>query len=454
MTRLALVSVIDEAQGSETCMPPLGLGYIAAYLRKYSGFGPNDIAIYTNNILHSLERYKPDVVGISSVTQNFTKSTELGGAIKMKFGVPIIAGGPHISALPHTLPKCFDVAVLGEGEDTFRELMDLFAANDGGFTPKKLEKVNGIAYRDGGRASITKHRAPIAPLDRIPFPARDLLKVESKTQMLTSRGCPYRCVFCSSSVFWDTTRFFTARYVVDEIRELSEKYAVKMINFYDDLFIADIKRLREISKLIRREGLHEKIKFACNCRANMMTDEICELLSSMNTKYVSFGFESGSDRVLSYLKQGNVTVEQNARAIRLCTKHGINVCGTFVLGAPGETRADMIKTLDFIKGNPLSGESYAFVLAPYPGTKIWDYALKKGLVSEDMDWGLLDIRADPKKSILLDEEIDRDEFYRLYGQIQNELRRRRMNDKLLYIKKGIKHPDKLIKFLYSKLKKT
>lgn len=202
----------------------------------------------------------PDIVGISSVTQNFDIAESIAKKIKKELDVPIIVGGKHISALPSTLSKTFSIAVIGEGEETFLELLHAYESH--GLENTKLENLNGIAYKKDDKVRVTARRRLIEPLDKIPFPARDLLDIsKDNLHMLTSRGCPYHCIFCASSAFWQRARFNSASYVVSEIKHLVETYHADNINLLDDLFIADTKRLLEIARLIKTEGLNSKVRF-------------------------------------------------------------------------------------------------------------------------------------------------------------------------------------------------
>ena len=178
------------------------------------------------------------------------------------------------------------------------------------------------------------------------------------------RGCPYKCTFCSSSKFWKRARFFSAKYVVNEIEHVIERYKVKDIMLWDDLFIANKKRLREIAALIKERRIDEKISFSCSVRANLVNDELCTLLKDMNVTGVTMGLESGTDRILKYLKQGNVTVGDNTSAIQTCKKYGFDVGGSFIIGSPTETREEVLTTLNFIKTSKLDrGDIYSYTIA-------------------------------------------------------------------------------------------
>jgi len=332
MTKLTLVSLQDS-------LPPLGLAYIASYLREYGDF--NNTKIVSVDLLHNLKNERenldrgvvkikksnPDIIGISSVTQEFGIASQLARILKSVLDVPIIVGGPHITAIPYTLPESFDIAVLGEGEQTILELIKLYEKS--GFNKNQLKKIKGIAFHNSNKVYITEERELIRPLDRIPLPARDLVDMKRFTRprwvfgnyrrrgthILTSRGCPYNCVFCSTRNFWRIPRFFSAEYVIKEIKELIEKYRVEAVTLYDDLFMANKNRIKKLAELIKEEGINEKVEFFAMARANLFNKEMAKLLKEMNFKALSFGFESMSPKILSYLKRNSVTVEQNRRAV-------------------------------------------------------------------------------------------------------------------------------------------
>ena len=433
MTELCLVNVIDPESKIERHMPHLGLGYIAAYLREYSHF--DKIKIVDGYDPEKILSLKPDIVGISSVSQNFDRTINLAGKIKHELDIPLIVGGIHISALPHTLPDCFDVAVIGEGEQTMLELLELY--EDDGLERERLHHIKGIAFHDNTKIEITERRGVIDSLDRIPFPARDLLNVGSHTSMITSRGCPYKCVFCSSSMYWNKTRYFSAEYVVEEIKEMIEKYAVNMIDFWDDLFIANKKRLEQISRLLKEEGITDKVSFNCQARANLINDQTLINLKNMNVNQLSFGFESGSQNVLKYLKKDTVTVDQNRNAVFLSKKYGFVVNGSFVLGSPDETKDDIELSLRFLK-NSYIDSGMVFMLTPYPGTELWDYAKQSGIVDDNMDWNKLNQNSEiiedfkfatidhTKKYIYLNKNISLEDISEYYIEFQKEFENHEM----------------------------
>ncbi len=259
--KIALVCM-DETSGD----PPLGLGYLASYLRKYGAFN-NIVIIDKENLLVRTIKEKPDIVGISVMTPEFPKANLLAKKIKEELDIPLVIGGHHITYMPHHLPDSnFDVGVMGEGEQTMLELMSYIER----YGLNQNIKINGVVTK----TKINHQREFIEPLDNIPFPARDLLNMKhyltprrsvfkgrfgKYTSIITSRGCIYKCVFCSSSHFWKRARFFSPEYVVSEIKHVVDNYKVDGLILYDDLFIADKKRTVRIAELIRKERINEQI---------------------------------------------------------------------------------------------------------------------------------------------------------------------------------------------------
>lgn len=418
---------------------PLGLGYIASYLKKYLDYHNIAIELSEGGSFEDIEKYSPDIVGFTSVTRDYNKIVSLASKVKEQLGVPTILGGHHITPIPQTLPKVFDIAVLGEGEQTMLELLRLFL-DTGELNPGELAEIQGVAFHRNGEVSITAPRELIASLDEIPFPARELFDMERFTQPVydwsfleptrvtsisSSRGCPYNCVYCSSAVFWKKYRYFSAEYVVAEIEEVLAKYPVEGIMIADDLFIGNKERLRRIVELIKDAGIDRRAKFWVNGRANLLNEEACSLLKEMNVFHVGLGFESASDSVLRFLKSGTVTVEENRRALNLAKKYGFDVEGCFIVGSPGETREDMMKTYHFIKGSPIDSFGVQ-VMTPLPGTKIWEMARERNLVDEHMDFDTLyDFNPityidnyDHYKHFLMTEEVSKEEFSKIYRKFQ------------------------------------
>lgn len=415
--RLLLINVIHPNIEVEQRQPSLGLGYLVTALRKHFGRDFFEFRVIDRYIEKEVKGFRPDIALMSSVTQNFNVAINYARFLKHKH-IPVIIGGIHISMMPSSLGSCFDVGVIGEGEQTIVELIELFLQKKK-FLAQDLNIIKGVLFRDGDSIHSTEPKPLIEHLDFIDPPARDLLKIDRHTYIFTSRGCPYKCAFCASTRFWPKVRFFNAEYVVREITDLVRNYNVKLISFYDDLFIAHRERLKTIVSLVRKNGKLKNVRFTCNARVNLVDDEIVALLKEMNVASINLGLESGCERTLRYLK-GNVTVEQNLKAIKTIRKHRIACQGSFIIGSPSETREEILETYRFIKKVPLNLVEI-YVLTPYPGTPVWDYAQSRGFVSEQMDWERLNVSFGPnsKKVIVLSEVLSRREIERLYKKIRH-----------------------------------
>jgi radical SAM superfamily enzyme YgiQ (UPF0313 family) len=242
--------------------------------------------------------------------------------------------------------------------------------------------------------------------------------------IMTSRGCPYDCVFCSTTNFWgNKIRFFSAKRVVDEIEMWYNDYGAIMIGIWDDLFTINKQRLREIIDLLKERGLLGKIRYECLARSNTIDEEVCVLLKELGVYELNFGFESGSPRMLAFLKKNSVTLDQHKNAIILARKHGISVTGSIIFASPGEKIEDMEKTLEFIDfciKNKVS-HIWSFTMTPFPGTEIWRIAKERGIVSEDMDWSKLSHfnQEDPP---LLDEDIKLEDFKKIWFKNKSKQR--------------------------------
>jgi len=388
--------------------PHFGLISLAAYIRKKI---PNIKII----IIEGINPYKkiiacqPDLVGFTSDTLVYKKTLQKAKQLRKKLKTPFILGGVHITALSESFDSVFDIGVLGEGEITMVELLKIFRKKHHFFI-NDLKKINGVIFFEKKKLIQTDKRKLIKNIDELPYPARDLIPMEDyylKDQLnlfgvkrlatlMTSRGCPYRCIFCGSPVQWGSVRFHSPKYVVGEIKMLLEKYKIDGIMFWDDLFIIPEARIKKICQLIKNEGLDKKITYFGYARANLINEDICRLLKSINVKRLIFGFESGSEKILSYLKKKSVSLADNRKTVKLCRKYSIAVSSGFITGTPGETLEDLQKTYQFMKKYPLDN-SQIYILTPYPGTETWQQAKKKGLVSKAMDFNKLFVQLPPLK---------------------------------------------------------
>ena len=400
---------------------PLGLGYLASYLRKH--IPGIEVGIFRT--VDEIINFSPQIAGISSMSSNYGRAVFAAEKIKREVNCPVILGGSHISSIPETLPGDFTAGVIGEGEETFLEIARLYQRNK---TPSRddLAGIKGLVLKDGDNIHLTQKRELIANLDDVPFPAREW-KYAYYNWTLTSRGCPYNCAFCFSALFWNTCRMNSPEYVVEELLQLSKMKGMSYHSFLDDLFTANIKRMEEISRLLKEKNIMG-IHFTVTARANMVNEKMVEVLKSLGVEFVHLGLESGSERILKYLKRDECSVEINQGALDILSANGIKPIGTFIVGSPYETEEDLKKTYDFIKNNKNSGKLSSFSfgpLLPFPGTLIWDYAVSEGIINpETFDWEILDadVRSlDRDKYRILSGEVSKERFYYYFDKIKEML---------------------------------
>jgi len=375
---------------------PLSYGYLKAYLDKHLNSAA-EICFLDN--MEGFEKF--DIIGISSTSQDFARAKGIARHIKDKNKEIItIIGGHHITYLPETLSDEFDIGVIGEGEETFFDIIRCFMKSR--MHPKfnDLKKIQGIVFREDGKMTRTPKRELINPLDKIPFPYRSK---ESDPYLCSSRGCPYKCTFCSSATFWEKTRFFSPEYVVREIELILEQFPkTRNISIWDDLFIGDVARFKKIVELLENKGINKRVGFTLPVRGNLVNGELCKDLKRMNVIGVSFGAESGSNRVLEILGK-RMTVEMNQKAIDTVYEYGIPVGCSFIVGTPTETEDDVRDTYEFILKNIVDGKlsprCSVNILMPMPGTEMWSYAIRAGLIDmKDMDWNRLSVFASYRDS--------------------------------------------------------
>jgi radical SAM superfamily enzyme YgiQ (UPF0313 family) len=388
--------------------PPLCFGYLASYLRKYDE-DRHDLKVIDENTGENTEReiekFSPDVVAITSSTPMICRAIEIVDFVKTNYhDTFVVFGGNHVTPIPKESAREInaDVIVVGEGEITFFELIQLLKNNK--LTHNTLKNVKGVCYKNNNKIILTEPRPLINDLDIIPFPARDLFdmkyylnspailgtKILKTTQIMTGRGCPYSCVFCTCPlVHKHRTRFFSPEYVVEEIEKLIDEYKIEGLKFVDDSFTVNKPRATRICEMIIERGINKKIAFGVQARADQIYEndrDFLRLLKKANCIEMEYGFESGSPKILKFLKANTTTVEDNSRVIKLTNESGICVLGYFMVGTVGETYEDIKMTINFIKKHKKMITSFGLAITTaYPGTKLWDVCKEKGLL-KDIKW--------------------------------------------------------------------
>lgn len=396
---------------SEGRIPPLGILYLASYLRE----NVNNLQLkVTDGIMEGFEKtisevkkFQPDIVGISYYTLCALGAYKLIDEIKKEDpNTFVIAGGPHATALPkEALEKSdVDAIVIGEGEATVHELVSLFARGK----HKEisfLEKVAGIAYKDNGQVRLTSTRQHIKDLDSIPIPARDLInmgdykgwyvsKERKEAAIFSTRGCPYSCTFCSNIVWRKAKPYIrvrSPRKVVDEIEELIRQYGIREVYDCCDEFNINTKFALAVCEEIKRRRLDIQWKVAV--RATPLSEELVRAMAEAGCWYVLMGIESGNKNALKGINK-HITLEEVETACRLFKKHNIKVQGLFMLynvwEEDGELRyedTEMVKKT-FKYASELFNKGLLdyigwSITVPYPGSKLYEIATKFNLIKPE-----------------------------------------------------------------------
>jgi len=415
-------SSVGKTKSMKTVMniiPPLGLLYIASSLEA-AGYKNQvrivdcQLSVGYSALAGILRRERPSVVGLTCTTSSFRSALSAAKLVKKIYpSVPVMLGGAHATATPDLSLKCgfFDYLVLGEGEETSVELVDYLC----GRSNKKLEEIRGIAYVGRqGKIVRNERREFIHDLDRIPFPAMHLLPPPSRyhptpasyrklpqTHLMTSRGCPNRCAFCDTAVFGMKYRERSVKNVMEEIDALVKKYGVKDIRFFDDTFTLNKRRALAICDEMKKRNL----SWCCNTRVDRIDYDLLRKMKKSGCYQVLFGIESGDDLTLKRLRKGS-TVEQNARAIKLAKKAGLNVRCDFIVGVPGDTLESMKKSVDFaIRMNPDFAHFNKFT--PFPGTQLCRDLERAGY---RFDFARMPVQLDHSDAVYVPQGLTRKEY--------------------------------------------
>jgi radical SAM superfamily enzyme YgiQ (UPF0313 family) len=373
---------------------PLGLAYLGSMLREEHEVRIIDgltLNYGAEELTREFKRYEPDVVGITATTPAIYDAYEVAGLAKeLNPNVKTVIGGPHVTfTAKETLEECpaLDVVVRNEGELTAKELLDAFERG------MPVKNISGISFRDGEGIKETEGRPFIKNLDEIPFPAYELLPMSEYKMgnhgygmMMTSRGCPFNCIFCASSTLCGKRwRARSAENVLEELRMLNNEFGAREIEFMDDTFTLSKRRAEEICDLMIKEkkGGGMDISWSCSTHANTIDRELAAKLKEAGCHDVYIGAESGSQRILDFIGKAT-SLEKVRKAVATVKKTGLNVLASFIIGVPGETVRTIKETIKFAKRlNPTYAQ---FTLCtPFPGTALFKFAKEKGLLITT-DW--------------------------------------------------------------------
>jgi len=378
---------VEDARDVDIIHPPLGILYLSAYVKKhgYDSIIVDNLAkkpMSHNEFQSIIESSKSNIVCISSMSANYGKALEYAEVAKSNSCI-VIMGGPHPSCNYRVVVEnpFVDIAIIGEGEIILHELIN--ALNK--YEP--IDSIKGISYWNGFTSTFTGRSKRIDHLDDLPLPdyqgidMNPYLDLQS-LGLITSRGCPNNCAFCSSRSIWGKdTRFRTEKNVIEELDFFCNQYdyAGKNLVFYDDNLTLRQDCLFNIcNAMIKGKYL---FNWKCMSRVDTITIEMLQKMKSAGCYSISFGVETVNDESLKKIDK-RITIKAVENAIKMCNEVGITFHGYFMIGFPWESKQDFMRTVDFIISHPTIEASLS-VLAPYPGTDFYDNQAKWGIQIEE-----------------------------------------------------------------------
>ncbi len=370
--------------------PPLGIASICAYLLQRQ-INCDIIDCYAHpdadtKIVKYLETDKPDFIGFSCSTSTFHDGVRLAQIAKSKISdIKVVFGGAHVSALKESIIEKFehiDYVVAGEGEQTLTELIKADHSD--------IPQIENIVFRDiSGKALFTGYRKKLLDLDSLPFPAYEKLEGYPKkyklpifnyprtpnSSCISSRGCPYSCSYCDRSVFKRSFRYNSAQYLYEHFKYLNKHFGIKHVNFYDDQFTFNKKRVIQFCDLMVAGNL--KMSFNCAARAEHLDLELVFAMKAAGCWMISLGIETGDENLLAQHRQ-NADLQMLKEKIILIKKAKIRVKALLMMGLPGETRESILKSKKYVYSLPIDDFNLA-KFTPFPGSPIYQQ-IKDGAV--------------------------------------------------------------------------
>jgi len=376
-----------KKQGVTRC--PLNISLLASYLRSEGDYQCSLIDFEVMEV-HSPEhmaeivlKESPKYICITTLTPRYPTVVRMCRRIKqLSSDVVTIVGGPHVTGAPMTaLHEGISYGIIGEGEEA---LLDLLNTLEEG---RDISKVSNLIYRDADTIKINKARPFIKDVDKLPFPAWDLMKFDeyhdpayfkgSHVAIFSGRGCPHDCSFCASCVTWKRRlRERSVENVMDEIRYIVNVLGINNLMFWDDSFAANKKRALAICNHIIEEKI--AINFTVQIRADSISEELVKALRKSGCSFAAIGVESGNEEILKRVGKKE-TKDQFRTAVKMMKKEGLPIIASYIIGLVGDTHETIKETIDF--AFELDADQSKFmILAPFPGTRDYDLAVRKGLV--------------------------------------------------------------------------
>jgi anaerobic magnesium-protoporphyrin IX monomethyl ester cyclase len=417
---------------------PLGLMYIAAVLQKsgykteiLDAFMTDDefqktaettyVGMQFEQIKQEICSRKPDIVGIAGpFTCQIDKSIKISNLAKeVDHSILTVVGGPHVTTVPKEFleeAKNVDIAVTGEGEYTMLEIAQYFEGKE------PLSEILGVAFRKNGQITVNSPRPFIRNLDELPYPAYDLVNMEQylsskrigyrsfrnrAISMVTSRGCPFNCCFCSVHLHMGREfRANSAKYVTNHVQYVVDKFKVKNIFFEDDNLTFDLSRFEAICDGLIKKKMKIGWETPNGVRADCLNLNLLQKMKKSGCQSVFFGVESGDQQILNNVICKSLDLNRVVEVAKICRKIGLKTGGFYIIGFPGEKKENMQKTVDFalmLKRNFDVG-MHLFIATPSYGTRLYEECKAKGYIKEDLTWNSFAEARQPKGMPLISTE--------------------------------------------------
>jgi len=392
---LTCTSIQDEHRTEENVDShyPLGLAYLQSYLEHHRPDQDEFVNLYLNNtnyetcystLKQHLKEFKPDIFGVSIMTHSRVSAFRMIEYVHEHYpDIQIVVGGMHVTVMWQQFAEQYPYVIIvrGEGEETFYNLVQALENKD------PIDKILGLAYHDGEKVYTSGNGPLIEDINTLPFPKHELFVSEGKTManLLTSRGCPYKCNFCVLDwISRRKVRFRSGENIADEVEMLLKKFpSITTIWIHDDAFMINKDRTIEFCDAIIARGI--KTQFVASARFRPISEEVVRKMDQAGFAHVLFGLESGADNVIAGMKKG-ITKEHVRYGMELFGKTGMKATAFLIAGLPGETDETIQETIDFVQ--EIQNINYLFyddmgVAMMYPGTEMYTMARSTGKISDE-----------------------------------------------------------------------